>query len=119
MVYQRHAKPLSVTQPPGFADAFKALAKQYTENRNVRGRVTTSQDLHEEAVRILLDRIKRDKKVVFVATPHHRKKRTTMWFESSLIEEIRAVAEHRNVSMATVVLTACLAYLEAHDIELH
>jgi len=119
MVYQRDAKSLSVTQPPGFAEAFKALAKQYTETRNVRGRVTTAQDLHEEAVRILVDRIKRDKKVVFIATPHHRKKRTAMWLDKALMEEVRVIAERRNVSMATVVLTACLTYLEAHSIELH
>lgn len=95
------------------------LAKHDTETRDIRGRATTAQDLHEEAVRNLLDRIRRDKKVVFVATPHHRKKRTSMWFEPSLLEEVRVVASQRNVSMATVVLTACLAYLEARGIELH
>ena len=42
-----------------------------------------------------------------------------MWFEPKLLSEIKEVANCRNVSNATFVLTACLAYLKAHGIDLH
>jgi hypothetical protein len=41
-----------------------------------------------------------------------------MWLDPALWTEVRKVAIDHNVSVGTVVLTACLAYLEAHGIEL-
>ena len=119
MVLQRDAKAVSVSQPPGFAEAFKSLAKKRTENAKIGSRVTTAQDLHEEAVRNLLDKLKRGKRIVFVAPPYRQKRRTTMWFEPKLLSEIKEMANRRNVSNATFVLTACLAYLKTHGIDLH
>jgi hypothetical protein len=117
MVLQRNAKALSVSQPLGFAEAFKRLARERTDTTG--GRVTTAQDLHEEALRSFLNKIRRGKRVVFVAIPHKKKKRTTMWFHPELLADVTKVANCRNVSHATVVLTACLEYLQARGIELH
>ena len=119
MVYQRKAKAVSVSQPPGFAEAFKSLARARTESRKTGSRVTTAQNLHEEAVRNLLDKIRRGKHIVFVAMPHREKKRTTIRLHPDLLAGVKEVANRRNVSGATVVLTACLAYLKTHGIELH
>ena len=119
MVLQRDAKAVSVSQPPGFAEAFKSLAKKRTENAKRGSRVVTAQDLHQEAVRNLLDKLRRGKRIVFVAPPYRQKKRTTMWFEPTLLSEIKEVANRHNVSTATFVVTACLAYLKAHRIDLY
>jgi hypothetical protein len=118
MVLQRDAKAVSVSQPPGFAVAFKSLARKRTENSKAGSRVTTAQDLHQEAVRNLLDTLRRGKRIVFVAPPYRQKRRTTMWFEPTLLSEIKEVANLRNVSTATFVLTACLAYLKRHGVDL-
>jgi hypothetical protein len=119
MVLQRDAKAVSVSQPPGFAEAFKSLAKKRTENGKFGSRVVTAQDLHEEAVRNLLDKLKRGKRIVFVAPPYRQKRRATLWFDPALLAEIKEMANCRNVSNATFVLTACLAYLKRHGIDLH
>jgi hypothetical protein len=42
-----------------------------------------------------------------------------MWFHPELLAEVREVANRHDVSHATVVLTACLEYLQARGIELH
>lgn len=118
MVYKRGTKAVSVSQPHGFAEAFKRLAREHTEYTN-SGRVVSAQDLHEEAVRSFLDKIRRGEKVVFVATRVKKKHRRTMWFHPDLLAEVREVAIRHDVSHATVVLTACLEYLQAGGIELH
>jgi hypothetical protein len=118
MVLQRDAKAVSVCQPLGFAEAFKSLARKRTEKAKSGSRVTTAQDLHEEAVRAFLDKLKRGKRIVFVAPPYRQKRRTTMWFEPALLTEIKEMANRLNVSNATFVLTACLAYLKRHGVDL-
>ncbi len=120
MIYRRVDGAVTVSQPHGLAEAFKRLAIQRTAtvDPKSRRRRVWAQDLHEEAVRDLLDRLARGEKVVFVATPLRGKQRKTMWLDPALWTEVRKVAIDHNVSVGTVVLTACLAYLEAHGIEL-
>lgn len=117
MAYKRADRAVGVSQPHGFAEAFKRLAVERTA-ADPKSRRVWAQDLHEEAVRNLLLRLWSGEKVVFVATPFGKNVHRTMWFDPALFAEIREVARRRNVSMATVVLTACLAYLEDHSIEL-
>ena len=120
MTYKRVDGAVTVSQPDGLAEAFKRLAMERTAtvDPKSRRRRVWAQDLHEQAVRDLLDRLARGEKVVFVATPMRRKQRKTMWLHPALWAEVRKVAVRHNVSVGTVVLTACLAYLEAHGIKL-
>jgi hypothetical protein len=71
MTYKRVDGAVSVSQPHGLAEAFKRLAMERTAavDPESRRRRTWAQDLHEDAVRDLLDRLARGEKVVFVATP--------------------------------------------------
>jgi hypothetical protein len=62
--------------------------------------------------------LSRGEKVIFVAPPFGKGLHRTMWLDRALLAQVREIARRRSVPMATVVLTACLAYLEAHGIEL-
>src|SRR5574338_1532581 len=112
MAKKRADAVVSVSQPPGFAEAFKRLAAERTaaDGRANRRRVW-AQDLHEEAVRDLLLRLSDGEKITFIAAPFGRGLHRTMWLDRALLAQVREVARRRSVSMATVVLTACLGYL--------
>ncbi len=80
-------------------------------------RYVSAQELHEEAVRDLLDRLANRQPVVFAPT-FRKRRRKAMWLDSALYAEAKEAAQRCEVSVSTLVLTACLAYLEVHGIEL-
>ena len=109
----------SVIAPKGFAAAFKKLAAERTAANEPerKKRYVSAQQLHEEAVRDLLDRLANRYPVVFAPT-FRKRKRKTMWLDPTLYAEAKEVARRCDVSVSTLILTACLAYLETHGIEL-
>jgi uncharacterized lipoprotein YmbA len=119
MGYKRMDGAVGVSQPQGVAEAFKRLALDRTAERdpNSRRRRVWAQDLHEEAVRALLDRLASEK-IVFVATPVKRKEQKTVRLDPILWTQVQEVAARYDVSSAAVVRTALLAFLEAHRIKL-
>ncbi|MBK8211963.1 MAG: hypothetical protein IPK78_20510 [Rhodospirillales bacterium] len=107
-------------QPDGIDDLFKRLALERTAARDpgTKRRRVWAQNLYEEAVRELLDRLARGEKVVFVAAPLKRKERKMVWLDPALWTQVHEVSARHDVSTAAIVRTACLAYLEARGIKL-
>lgn len=120
MAYRRLDGAVGVIQPHGVKDAFKRLALERTAARDpgTRRRRVWAQNLYEEAVRELLDRLARGEKVVFVAAPLKRKERKMVWLDPGLWTQVHEVSARHDVSTAAIVRTACLAYLEARGIKL-
>lgn len=120
MAYKRGDGAVSVSAPRGFAEAFKRLALERTGTAvaGSRCRRIWAQDLHEEAVRHLLDRLARGDTVAFVSTPFRKRTRKAMWLDRTLYNEVKEAADNNEVSISTVVLTACLDFLAAHGIVL-
>jgi hypothetical protein len=120
MAYKRGDGAVSVSVPRGFAEAFKRLALERTAAAvsGSRHRRIWAQDLHEEAVRDLLSRIARGNRVAFVSTPFRKRTRKAMWLDRALYNAVKEVAATNEVSISTVVLTACLEFLAANGIVL-
>lgn len=120
MGYKRMDGAVGVSQPQGVAEAFKRLALDRTAERDPksRRRRVWAQDLYEEAIRALLDRLARGEKVVFVATPVRRKEQKTVRLEPALWTQVQDVAARYDVPSAAVVRTALLAFLESNGIAL-
>jgi hypothetical protein len=119
MIHKQTHSAVSIALPNGFVEAFKKLAaerKASADALSLRGHIA-AQDLHEEAVRALLDRLARQQPVVFAPTFRKRQRRI-MWLNKDLYTEVREAARRCEVSVSTLVLTACLAYLETYGIEL-
>jgi hypothetical protein len=112
---------VSIIAPNGFADAFKRLAAERSaivDPRRARQRVSV-QEMHEEAVRDLLEQLAAGRPAHFVSTPFRRRQpRKAMWLDPALFAEVKRTAQRYDVAVATVVLTACLTYLEAHGVKL-
>jgi hypothetical protein len=112
---------VSIIPPNGFADAFNRLAADRSaiiDPRRKRQRVSV-QELHEEAVRDLLQRLAAGSPPHFVSTPYRRRQpRKAMWLDPALFTEVKQTAQRYDVAVATFVLTACLGYLEAHGVKL-
>jgi hypothetical protein len=119
MIDKRSGGAVSISPPKGFAAAFKKLAAERTAANEPerKKRYVSAQELHEEAVRDLLDRLANRQPVVFAPT-FRKRRRKAMWLDSALYAEAKEAAQRCEVSVSTLVLTACLAYLEAHGIEL-
>jgi hypothetical protein len=109
---KRSGGAVSVLAPAGFAEAFKRLA---AERSAITDRKVPVQELHEEAVRGLLDRVAAGSQVTFVSTPFRRRqRRKAMWLDPALYRRVKETAQRYDVPIATVVLTACLESLEDH-----
>lgn len=121
MAYKRGDGAVSVSVPRGFAEAFKRLALERTAAAasGSRRRRIWAQDLHEEAVRDLLARLTRGGTVAFVSTPFRKRTRKAMWLDRELYNQVKEVASIQEVSISTVVLTACLEFLAARGIVLN
>lgn len=119
---KRSTGGVSILAPPGFAEAFKKLAADRSailDPQRKKRRVSV-QELHEEAVRKLLERLSVGLQVTFVASPFRRRqRRKAMWLDPALYLDVKETARRYDVSIATIVLTACLAYLKAHGVELN
>jgi hypothetical protein len=119
MIDKHTHSAVSIALPNGFVEAFKKLAadrKASADPRRLKRHVA-AQDLHEEAVRALLDRLARRQPVVFSPT-FRRRQRRIIWLDKDLYVEVRDSAQRCGVSISTFVLTACLAYLEAQGVKL-
>lgn len=106
--------------PIGMTEAFKRLALARTDARDprVRRRRVWIQDLYEEAVRDFLIRLQRRERVFFAATPLRRKEVKTLRLEPALWTQVKEISARFDVSVGTVVRTACSEFLEANGITL-
>ncbi|MFO1155203.1 MAG: hypothetical protein U1E42_16300 [Rhodospirillales bacterium] len=117
MLHKQTHSAVSIALPNGFVEAFKKLAIERKASGDAPGRHVAAQDLHEEAVRAFLGRLARHETVVFAPTFRKRQRRI-MWLTKDLYYEVREAAQRCQVSVSTLVLTACLVYLETNRIKL-
>jgi hypothetical protein len=117
VIHKQTHSAVSIALPNGFVEAFKKLAAERKASADALGRHVAAQDLHEEAVRALLERLARQQPVAFTPTFRKRQRRI-MWLTKDLYSEVREAAQRCEVSVSTLVLTACLAYLEMNGIQL-
>jgi hypothetical protein len=107
-----NATKLDVPLPQGFADAFQRLVTLRNQRAEPgQKRRFYARDLHEEAIRELIQRAEGKANLLFLSPPACQV-RKTLYMDEGLRDGITRLAEAHQVSRSAVVVTAFHSYLE-------
>ena len=101
---------LDAKLPPGFADAIQHLVDTRNQQGGPEHKRLYARDLNQEAISELSQRADAGEKILFLAPPSARA-RKSLWVDESLKAGVDRLATEHSVTRAAVVMTALHNYL--------
>jgi len=101
---------VDVPLPPGFMSAIQQLVDSRNRHSGPEHRRIYARDLHEEAVAELIQRVEAGERILFLAPPSG-KARKSLWLDEKLKAGVDRLAGEHSVTRAAVVMTAFHSYL--------